>query len=684
MRPVLQPFAIALLSTCLPVSYAQEGESIESVVTSLRPIVVSPDSSAWEDDRLTPPATVLTGEKMILKRRGTLGDMLEGEPGVHSDSFGGGASRPVIRGQTAPRVKVLSDGSEILDASMVSPDHVITADTGLAREIEILRGPSALLYGGGAIAGVVNVLDSKIPTEIPVGGVEGSIEMSAETAARERSGAIGISAGEGAVALRVEGARRRADDYRVPHWTERRVPNSNAESTSGSVGVSWVGSRGFLGAAYTYRQDVYGLPGHSHEYEDCHPHGPALHCGAHDHDLHDHDDDEHGHADHTPTAHVRSDRVDVRGELYDPFPGFTSLKFRGGHTNYRHEEREDGVPGTTFTNRGFDGRLELAHEPIGDWNGIVGMQAAQFDFASSGGSESFVPRSRTQTGGVFLLENYVLNDWRFEFGARHDWQRVTPDSRELPSYSGRTLSFSAGAVWNFTPGYSASASITRSHRMPDAQELYARGLHLATLTYEVGNPNLDKESATTFDFGIKRTEGDLQFAVNLYLSRINNYIYGNTLDQHDGFRLIEYAQQDSLFNGLEAEVSYRLTGSTVATVFGDYVRGRLKGGAGNLPRIPAARLGARVQYDRDSWAGFVEFVQVLRQKRVASFEEDSAGYGLLGAGVSYRGKLADTDYVFYLNGTNLLNRLGYNHVSFISREAPVRGRSVMAGVRVEF
>jgi len=684
MRPVLQPLAAALLSSSLPVSYAQTVQPNEPPATSLAPIVVSADPSDLGEDRLAGPTTVLMGEKLILKRSGTLGDMLEGAPGVHSDSFGGGASRPVIRGQTAPRVKVLSDGSEILDASTVSPDHVITADTSLAREIEILRGPAALLYGGGTIAGVVNVLDSKIPTEIPAEGVEGSIEMSGETAARERAGAVGITAGEGVVALRVEGARRRADDYRVPHWTESRVPNSKAESTSGSVGLSWVGSRGFLGAAYSYRKDDYGLPGHSHEYEDCHPHGPTLHCGAHDHDHHDHDDEEPGHADHTATAHARSDRVDVRGELYDPFPGFTNLKFRGGYTDYRHQEREDGIVGTTFTNRGFDGRLELVHEPVGDWNGIIGMQVAQFDFASSGGSENFIPTSRTQTTGVFLLENYVLDDWRFEFGARHDWQRVKPESRELPSYSGRTLSVSTGAVWNFMPGYSASASITRSHRMPNAQELYARGLHLATLTYEVGNPNLDKESATTFDLGLKRTEGDLQFAVNLYLSRISNYIYGNTLDQHDGFRLIEYTQQDAMFSGLEAEVSYHLTGTIVATVFGDHVRGRFEGGGGNLPRIPAARMGARVQYDRNSWGGFVEYVQVLRQTRIANFEEDSASYGLLGAGLSYRRKLADTNYLVYLKGRNLLNRLGYNHASFISREAPVRGRSVMAGIRVEF
>src|SRR5690606_31315661 len=157
--------------------------------------------------------------------------------------------------------------------------------------VEVLRGPSALLYGGDAIGGVVNVLDDKIPTAVPENGVSGSVEVLGSTAAKERAGAVGLTMGEGNIVMRVEGAKRRADNYRVPDWTESRVANSNAETSTGSFGLSFVGDRGYIGAAYSYREDVYGLPGHSHEYEDCHPHGSSLHCGGHDHD-HDHD---HGH-----------------------------------------------------------------------------------------------------------------------------------------------------------------------------------------------------------------------------------------------------------------------------------------------------------------------------------------------------------------------------------------------------
>lgn len=687
MRLTPCPLTLTLLAAFMPAAYGQTSSVSPARAETLSPIIITANPLDLDSDSLTTPASVLQGERLVLKRRGTLGDLLEGEPGVHVDTFGGGASRPVIRGQTAPRVMVLSDGSQVVDASGVSPDHVVTVDTLLARRVEILRGPSALLYGGGAIGGVVNVLDNKIPSEMPENGFAGSVEVLGSTAAKERAGAVELTAGEGNIAVHVEGARRRADDYRVADWTESRVPNSNAESTTGSVGLSFIGSRGYIGAAYSYREDDYGLPGHSHEYEDCHPHGSTLHCGGHDHDHgheHDHDHDhDHEHGEHAATAHLRSNRLDVRGELRDPFAGFTNLRFRGAYTDYQHEERDDGQLGTIFTNRGYDGRLELQHHPLGGWEGVIGLQASRYDFASFG-TESFIPKTRIQSTGLFLLENYQWNDWRFELGARHEWQSVAPESGADPAYDGGASSLSAGATWKLVPGYAATMSVSRSQRMPTAQELYANGVHFATLTYEKGNAKLDKETAHTVDLGLRKTQGDLRFAVNLFLSRIDGYIYGNTLDQHEDFRLIQYTQGDASFAGIEAEASYRLSRNVSVAVFGDYVRGKLRDGGGNLPRIPSARIGARTDLTWDRWGGFLEYTQVMRQDDIASYEETTPGYGLLGAGVSYRGNMAGTDYLLYLKGSNLLNRLAYNHASFISRAAPIQGRSITAGVRMEF
>lgn len=686
LRP--RPLSAALAAALLGSPALLFAQPADAPVTQLSPVIISADALQREQGDLVQASTVLQEEDLAWHRRGTLGLSLAHLPGVHADSFGNGATRPVIRGQTAPRVKVLSDGADIFDASSVSPDHIVTVDPLLAQRVEVLRGPAALLYGGSAIGGVVNVVDDKIPTHIPDNGLSGQVQLRGATGSNERAGAFALTTGEGNVALHVEGSRLRSDDYRVPGQDFRKVANSNTDSTQGSLGFSFIGDRGYLGLAYSYRDDDYGLPGHSHEYESCHPHGSALHCGSHSHDNdhgHDHGHEHsHDHGEgHAATAHLRSERIDLRGELRDPLPGFDRLRLRASHTDYRHDERDAGVTATTFTNHGRDLRLELQHQPLGRWHGVVGLQTARSHFESSG-VESFVPRTRTSSTGLFLLEEYRHDDWRFEVGARQEWQRLTPTAGTQPSKSGHAGSLSAAAIWDFTPGYAATLSFSRSQRLPNAQEMYAKGVHLATNTYERGNTDLGRETANTVEFGLRKDDGDIGFALNAYHSRVDGYIYAETLDQFEDFRLIEYTQRDASFTGLEAEASYHYSKGLSATLFGDYIRGKLRGPQSNLPRIPAARLGLRTQASWQQWHGFLEYYRVFSQSKTASYEDRTPGYNMVNAGLSYNGKFDDTRYRLYVQGNNLLNRVAYNHVSFISRAAPIQGRSIIAGVGIEF
>ncbi|CAM3955627.1 iron complex outermembrane receptor protein [Kerstersia gyiorum] len=683
LRP--RPLHAALAAVLFGSPAILHAQAATADVTQLAPVVITADALQREQGNLAQTSTVLQDEDLAWHRRGTLGLTLDHLPGINSDSFGNGATRPVIRGQTAPRVKVLSDGADIFDASSVSPDHIVTVDPLLARRVEVLRGPAALLYGGSAIGGVVNVVDDKIPTRIPDNGLSGQLQLRGATGSNERAGAFAVTAGEGNVALHVEGSRLRSDDYRVPGQDFSKVADSNTDSTQGSLGFSFIGDRGYLGLAYSYREDDYGLPGHSHEYESCHPHGSTLHCGSHSHDNdHDHEHShDHGEGGHSATAHLRSERVDLRGELRDPLPGFDRLRLRASHTDYRHDERDAGEVATTFTNHGRDLRLELQHQPLGRWHGVVGLQTARSHFESSG-LESFVPRTRTSSTGLFLLEEYRHEDWRFEVGARQEWQRMTPTAGTQPRKSGHANSLSAAAIWDFTPGYAATVSFSRSQRLANAQETYAKGVHLATNTYERGNTDLGRETANTVELGLRKDEGDLSFALNAYHSRVDGYIYAETLDQFEDFRLIEYTQRDASFTGLEAEATYQYSKAFSTTIFGDYVRGKLRDPHANLPRIPAARLGLRASTAWQQWHGFLEYYRVFSQNKIASYEEDTPGYNMVNAGLSYSGKLDGARYRLYLQGNNLLDRVAYNHVSFISRAAPIQGRSVIAGVGVEF
>ncbi|WP_462389548.1 TonB-dependent receptor domain-containing protein [Acidovorax sp. Q11] len=679
------------LSGAGPIAQAQTtAPAAAEAAPSLPPVTVSASGLQLGAGDMTTPATVLEGDELVRRREATLGETLNSEPGITSSHFGAGASRPIIRGMDGPRVKVLSDGAELHDASTISPDHAVVSEPMLATQIEVLRGPSALIYGNGAVGGVVNVLDGKVPTAVPAKGLEGSAELRANTGAREGAGAFSLTGGTGNLAVHVEGVARDAGDYRVGKgWAPegeatRKVLGSFNRTNTGSVGLSWVGDRGYLGAAYTRQAAKYGLPGHNHSFEGCHTHGNQLHCGAHEgeegEDGHDHD---HG-AEHgdVPVVDLRSERFDIRGELRNPFAGFSALRLRAGVTDYVHDEVEGGTIATTFKNKAYDTRIELQHEPIAGFKGVIGLQTSQRKFSAEG-EEAYVQPTVTRRTGLFALEEYRLGDWRFEAALRHDRQTARAETSGIErSHNGTSASL--GAVWKFTPGYQVGASFTRASRAPSAEELYARGLHMATSTYERGDASLRSETSQNFDLSLKKTAGDTTFGVSVFRNSINNYIYGRTLDALDGLQLLQYSQADATFTGIEGQVRQRLTRNLGVTLFGDTVRAKIDG-AGNLPRIPATRAGLRLDANWNAWEGQVEWVQVARQNRIAAFETATPGYGMLNVGLAYNGQFSSgTPWQVYLKGTNLTDRLAYAHTSFIKNAAPLMGRNVTVGVKVAF
>lgn len=701
-RPLFLALASLLGSSIACTAVAESpDDGANTSGASLPTVRVSALALGEDPKKIVNPYSIIDMNKLLSSGQATIGDALNGLPGVSSDTFGGGASRPVIRGQTSPRVKMLSDGASVLDASDISPDHAVTVDPLLAQRVEVLRGPATLLYGSGAIGGVVNVLDNKIPSALPEGGIDASVAGRVNSVAKERAAAVELSAQLSSnFVLHLESSTRRADDYKVPDWTESHVDGSFADSQNSSVGFSWITPRGYVGLAYSYRNDDYGLPGHNHEYEDCHPHGSALHCGGHDDDDGDGHDHDHGHEHESPpTVDLMSKRIDLRGEYGDPFAGASRIRFRAASTDYRHHELEDGEIGTTFRNKGYETRVEVEHVPIGNWTGVVGFQHSNTRF-SADGEEAFMPKTDTTSTGMFAVEHYQLNDaWHFELGARHEWQKLQPvnDARNRPKYDQSATSFSGAAIWEFAPDYSLTLSAARSERMPQAQELYARGVHIATNTYECGllpsaltcggavnDPDgIKKEVSNNIDLTLRKTVGDLSFSVGGFVNDSDNYIYARTLDQFEDFRLIKYAQRDAKFRGFEAEATYRFNDTVSATLFGDSVRAKFTDEGGNLPRIPASRLGARVNTNWNAFSGEIEFYRVDRQDRIADYETDSPGYNMLNLTLSYALDDEEKSSVF-LRGNNLLNQQIWNHSSFLANVIPLPGANVSAGFRYAF
>lgn len=624
----------------------------------------------------------------------TLGEALKNELGIHSNSFGSGSSRPVIRGQEGARVKVTQNATETMDVSSLSPDHAVTIDPQLAQKIEVIRGPSTLLYGAGSVGGLVNVTDTKIPTQMPENGYEGNVGLRYNSGNDEKMTHAGTTVGLGSnVALRLEGLKRDANDYITPNYfhdhdgeleKEKRVGNTFSESENVNVGLSWIGERGFAGVSYSNRQDKYGLPGHSHEYESCHPHGDHLHCGGDDHSGHDHSGHDHN-EDHAhengPWIDMKTERYDFRSELNEPFAGFKKLRAQASYTDYQHDEIEGSEAMTTFKSKGYEGRIELVHNPLAKWEGVWGIQASQQKLDVTGEEATLAP-NETQKYSLFGVEHRQFGDFHVELGTRLDHQIVDVDS-EQKDFDGNAFSYSGAVNWDFKPNYKLSLLGSHQERLPLAQELYAHGGHFATNTYELGNDGLDNEKSNNVELGLHYDDDKLSYHVHLYHNWFDNYIYAKTLDQYENFRLIEYSQDKAKFYGTEAEVAYQFNDIYKTSLFGDYVRGKID--SDNAPRVPAGRLGTRINADFDDhWSGSAEYSHVFNQDKFAAYEHETQGYNMVNIGLAYKYSLADRQEAkVFFNANNLLDEQVYEHSSFLSN-IPQMGRNFVIGVDYKF
>ncbi|UOG17116.1 zinc piracy TonB-dependent receptor ZnuD [Acinetobacter sp. PK01] len=679
--------SVAILAVIAPSAFAQDDEStqkLDTIQVTAHPLVQTAVDYSAADNVIKSDQLVQGGT--------TIGEALSDQVGVYSNQFGPGASRPVIRGQDAARVKVLANASETMDVSTLSPDHAVTVDPTLAKQIEIVRGPSTLLYGAGNVGGLVNITDNKIPTQMPENGYEGRLGVRYNTGNDEKLATAGVTVGLGdQVALRVEGLKRDANNYIAPDYVhegekERRVDNTFAESQNVTLGLSWIYDRGFTGVSYTNRQDQYGLPGHNHEYESCEAHlagQPHLHCGEHDHDHEEDTHEAHDHSHAGPWVDLKSERYDFRSELADPFAGFQKLRVQASYTDYQHDEIEEGQAATTFKSEGYDTRLELLHNPIGAWEGVIGTQFGRQKLDITGEEALFAGPSTTDKWSLFALEHRQWNDVHFELAARLDQQSIDIDSPQK-DYDDHAFSYSGAANWAFAPNYKLSLVASHQERLPMAQELYSQGKHLATNTYELGNENLAVEKSNNLELGFHYDTDRLNYHVHVFHNWFDDYIYAQTLDRYEDFRLIQYTQDKARFYGAEGEISYQLSPIYTATLFGDYVRGKIDV-EGDAPRVPGGRVGTRFDADfGDGFSGTAEYYRAFKQDKIAVYETETDGYNMVNLGLAYAARLSDkTDYRVYAKANNLLDETVYNHASFLST-LPQMGRNFTVGLEFGF
>jgi iron complex outermembrane recepter protein len=619
-------------------------------------VSVAPDARSQFDSYQ--PTAVLAGQDLLKQLGTTVGATLSTQPGVAERSMGPGASRPVIRGLDGDRVLILEDGQRVGDLSSQSSDHGVPINPASASRIEVVRGPATLLYGSNAIGGLVNVINDTIPTQ-PVNGAHGGAIFNFGTAAGEAVGGADVTWGNNKFAVHASGSGQRTGDFDTP---EGEIGNSQSRSGFASVGLAWTGDRGYFGGSFGYDHTKYGIPVVEEGQTQLDPRrqSVAFRAGA--------------------------DR------LNGPFTSFRGLF---GYRHYRHDELDGEEVVTQFENNTADVNFQAKHRPVGRLTGTIGGSFLSRAFSSTG-VEALSPPVDERSTALFIYEELGWSHVTVQFGGRINWASFSPDG-ELAARDFTDGSGSVGVV--FRPAaandkLSFAVSLARAARNPALEELYFFGPHVGNFAFEIGNPDLDSETALGFDASMRwrhrRVSGELTY----FRNSIDKYIFRNPLtdeefaerfpdEDSEDLQPVEFTARDSVLQGIEAHADVELGQGLVAELGFDLVRGRLKDTGDPLPRIPAARFIGGLRYQRNAFQAGGEIVAAAKQDRIFGAETPTDGYALLKLHGAYsfgRNSVVNTISVRLDNATNELYR---NHLSFIKDLVPEMGRNfkVMYSVR---
>ena len=664
-------------------------------------IVVTGVLSSTRQDALSGVA-VIQGAALDQAIRPSIGETLEKTPGVSATSFGPTASRPVLRGLQGERVRVLSDGIGSIDVSNTSVDHAAVVNPLLAERIEVLRGPQSLLYGSSAIGGVVNVIDRRIPTTIPSEPIHIGAVGTYASVSNERSVAgtvevpLGVSADGGGFVLHADGSFDQSDDMKIGGYAltpalraqalataaanpdaeidyagnaavQGTLPNSSARTWTAGVGAAYINDRGNIGVSYTHTDSIYGVP---------------IRFATMP-----------GEGQEAPRLKLRQDRIDMRAVVNAGGSVIDKISFRFGYADYAHQELDPtGAISTTFLNQGFEGRLELAQAQRGGWKGASGVQYLNRDFNVIG-DEAFLPKNGTRQLGLFTLQQLELGAVKLEAGARYEHSALTalPTGSQPQFFAGQrsfnTFSASGGASYTFLPGWKVAMNLSRTQRAPSAEELFANGPHGGTEAYEVGDPALGIERATSAEAILRGGGAGYSFEASAYHTWFHNFVYEDRTGAIiAGLPVYEMRQADARWYGFEAQGSVTLARfgdwKLATDALADWVHATITG-VGPAPRIPPLRVLGGVGLTSPKWDLRGEVERVTAQNRVSLNETPTPGFTMVNAELGVRPWGKDRPVTFTLQANNIFDVNARRHASFLKDYAPLAGRDIRLTARLE-
>ncbi|CCQ11900.1 Zinc-regulated outer membrane receptor [Pseudoalteromonas luteoviolacea B = ATCC 29581] len=720
------------LDARLDVENKEQFVTVTLKASAVESIVVFASALHKNNMEMASPVTVISGDELKTKAKPTLGETLKGQPGIDASYFGPVSSSPIIRGLDGPRVKITQNGLDSSDASRVGPDHANTNDSLSATQIEVLRGPATLLYGSGAIGGVVNVVDNRIPQDV-IETANGGFDFSHDTVSNTDTYAILGETSTKRFNFHFDALSRQGKDYSTPNYELHeehdehedeeaeeilnKVENTFIDSQQFNFGTSYIDDHLTVGFSVGKVDTDYGIPGHSHE-----------HGHDHDHELDENETDSH----EEESVFARVDQTRWQGLANYAFHNswLEALQVRAGYTDYQHSEIEDGTIGTTFTNKTYELRTNLEHR-IDNWHGALGYHFAKSDYAANG-EEAFTPATKTTNHAVYLLEERKYENITLELGGRIEKYQLTSDislsdhhhdhahddthTDEVAQVLGYTLditnvSASIGGIYQYTDGHNVAINLSRSERAPLTAELLSNGVHIATGTYELGlgyeiedgevhfePENISQEIANNLDISFRRFEGNFGYTLNFFYNDIQNYYYqretdyifdaehGIELNEHghdDAMKVFKFENNDAKLYGAELDAHYRFDSQNRIKLFADSLTAKLDSGD-YLPRIPNNKIGLNYEYTGFGATFNLTGTHYLTQNNIASYESKTLSYTLIDASIQYNFAALNSDFVAYLNMDNLTDELGFVHSSFIKDKAPLPGRNIKLGIRGYF
>ena len=650
---------LALVSTAAPIAAHADDAPSPPADSNVIVVTANPFGHGRDD---TPAITAHVDAQAILSKGGaSLADALADVPGISSSGFATGASRPIIRGMDATRVRMLEDGTSSSDVSDIGPDHGVPLDPLAARSIEVIRGAGTLRYGSQAIGGVVNALNNRVPLSLPdklSSEFTASYGSSGDTV--QGSGLVDARAGD--LALHADGFIRQAGDYDTPLGVQA---NSYFHGHGASAGASYFpgGGSSRIGLAVTQYNANYGVP-----------------------------------SDVTYIA-MKQTKLITRS-AFDLGNGLLqTLKIDGSYGTYQHQEKDpDGTVNATFRNREWDGRAELLLGRLGPiQNSAIGVEYQHRAFSALGDAASYLLPTVTQNiAGYLFLDSKLATGLHAELSGRveHLTEQGTPAGGTLTQRGFTPLSAALGLLWQPVTAVKLGLTASTTARAPAITELFARGPHDGPETYETGNPDLAPERARALELSLRIRTGRFHLDGSVYANWFHNYIYGdltgrtctdNGLCNGGPLRELDYRQQSARFRGIEGSAAYDLIHTDGHTLtlkaFGDVTRATLGSGA-NVPRIPPWRIGGGLDWQSEPFDAGVSVTRVAAQDDPGAFDTATPGYTQLDTHLAWRPLKRNRGVELVLSGQNLTNAIERNAAALNKDLVVAPGRSVRLTLKV--